>query len=250
MDLRTLTAWLDENLHTLQTPDYPAAHNGLQVENSGTITHVAAAVDACEAALRRAAAQSGSLLLVHHGLFWQPPVPMTGAIYRKFKLCVEHDVAVYSSHLPLDVHPEWGNNALLAQAIGMPLGEPLLDFKGLPLGLRSEWAISLTELLDRLTKATGTRPHLAQGGPSHTACVGLCTGAAGSEISAVAAKGVDTFITGEGPHWSYLLAEELGVNLIYAGHYATETFGVKALAAAIEKKFGLPWKFLHYPTGL
>ena len=106
------------------------------------------------------------------------------------------------------------------------------------------------ELVTRLQQATGAAVHLCPGGPAITKRIGLVTGGAGSEVAAAVAAGIDTFITGEGPHWSYTLAEELGVNLIYAGHYATETFGVKALAQHLQEKFGLPWEFVDHPTGL
>lgn len=241
---------MDATLRTIEVTDYSGAVNGLQVENRRSIQRVAAAVDACEFTLAAAVAAKCDLLLVHHGLFWQSPVPVTGAVYRKMALCLENQLAVYSSHLPLDMHPQLGNNAILARLLGMPPGRPFLEFKGQPVGLEADWDIPLTELLDRVEEATGRRPHCAAGGPGRARRVGLVTGGAGAEVASAAAWGVDTFITGEGPHWSYPLAEELGVNLIYAGHYATETFGVRALAEALEKEFGLPWEFIDHPTGL
>ena len=250
MQLSDLVNWMDSTLRTSEVADYSGAVNGLQVENRRPIRRVAAAVDACEAVLSQAVSAGCDLLLVHHGLFWQTPQPWTGPTYRKMLLCLENNLAVYSSHLPLDMHPQLGNNAILARLLGMPPGRPFLEFKGQPVGLEADWEISLADLLVRVEAATGQRPHCAPGGPGRTRRVGVVTGGTGAEVAAAAAWGVDTFITGEGPHWSYPLAEELGVNLIYAGHYATETFGVRALAEALEKEFGLPWEFIDHPTGL
>lgn len=241
---------MDDRLSTRAIADYAGACNGLQVESDKPIQRIGAAVDACESVLAAAVQAGCDLLLVHHGLFWQPMVPVTGANYRKLALCLQNGLAVYSSHLPLDMHPEWGNNAILSRLLGMPSGRPFLEFKGQPVGLEADWAIPLPELIERIEEATGKRPHWAPGGPGIAARVGVVTGGAGSEVAAAAAWGVDTFITGEGPHWSYPLAEELGVNLIYAGHYATETFGVRALADALAQEFGLTWEFFAHPSGL
>jgi dinuclear metal center YbgI/SA1388 family protein len=249
MKLGELIGWLDRLLDCGGIEDYAAAFNGLQLENSGSVARIAVAVDACEPVLARSAGRA-DLLIVHHGLFWNGAAPCTGATYRKLKMAIDHDLAIYSAHLPLDVHPEVGNNAVLARLIGMPVARPFLAIKGRPVGLEADWEIPLPELVERLAQATGTRPHFAPGGPGTAKRVGLVTGGAGGEIAAVAAAGIDTFITGEGPHWTYPLAEELGVNLIYAGHYATETFGVRALAEKINAAFSLPWEFIDHPTGL
>jgi dinuclear metal center YbgI/SA1388 family protein len=176
--------------------------------------------------------------------------PITGAVRRKLKLALDHDLAIYSAHLPLDLHPTLGNNALLARALGFRKCAPFFLAKGQPIGLKVRASLPLADLARRLERALDGAPHLAPGGPTRTACIGIVTGGAGGEIARAAAEGVDTFITGEGPHHSYTLAEELGVNLFYAGHYATETFGVKALAAAAAKRFRVPWEFIDHPTGL
>lgn len=248
--LPQVTAWLDRTLRTAEVGDYPGAWNGLQVENSGAVTRVAAAVDACEAVIDEAAARGANLLLVHHGLFWPGVQPIAGAMYRKLKTALAHDLAIYSSHLPLDLHPTLGNNALLCRALGFRKCVPFFSAKGQLIGLKTNLALSLGTLAARLEKALGSAPHIAPGGPATTRCIGVVTGGAGGEIARAAAAGVDTFITGEGPHHSYTLAEETGVNLFYGGHYATETFGVKALAATVAKRFRVPWEFIDHPTGL
>lgn len=250
MELRKLICWLDEYLETRSIPDFSGAYNGLQLENGGAVNRIAVAVDACERSIRDAVAAGCDLLLVHHGLFWQNIVPVTGVSYRKMKVAMDAGLAVYSSHLPLDVHPEVGNNPVLARILGMPPAKPFLEMKGTRIGLQSDWEIPLSELLERIEEATGNLPHLAPGGPGICRKVGLVTGGAGGDVAAAASEGIDTLITGEGPHWSFPLAEELGVNLIYAGHYATETFGVRALADKIQQTHGIPWEFFDHPTGL
>lgn len=241
---------MDRLLGVETMKDYPGAVNGLQCENSGALSQIAAAVDACEATIQEAAALGADLLIVHHGLFWNRSVPWTGPTYRKIRQLVEADMAVYSVHLPLDAHTEFGNNALLAGALGLEDGEPFFPFEGQNVGLRFEAEISREVLRDHLEKAVGGPVHLAPGGPVLCRKVGIVTGGAGSEVAKAALAGIDTLITGEGPHWSFTAAEELGVNLFYAGHYATETFGVKALAEHVAAKFALPWSFIDHPTGL
>ena len=241
---------LDRTLRTADIADYPGAWNGLQIENSGAVKRVGASVDACEAVIAEAVARGVSLLVVHHGLFWSGVQPLTGVVRRKVKAALDADLAIYSSHLPLDLHPTLGNNALLAKALGFKRCEPFLEMKGQAIGVQTRAALSLEELSRRLERTLGSAPHLAPGGPSKTARIGIVTGGAGGEVARAAAEGVDTFITGEGPHHSYTLAEELGVNLFYGGHYATEIFGVRALAAHVAKKFRVPWDFIDHPTGL
>jgi len=250
VSLADMVAYLETLLAHAEVADWPNALNGLQVANSGTVRRIGAAVDACEATLRMAAERGVDLLLVHHGLFWSGLQRVEGATYRKLKLALDADMAVFSSHLPLDLHPKLGNNALLAQALGLKRCSPFFFEKGRFLGLKARCAVDRAALRDRLQAAVGGPVKLIEGGPVRTGVVGVVTGGAGGELFKAAAEGVDTFITGEGPHWSYTAAEELGLNVLYAGHYATETFGVKALAAHLSKKYRLPWEFLDHPTGL
>lgn len=248
--LSEITAFLDEQLRIAEIPDYGGAVNGLQLEGNPEVAKVVAAVDAAAPVVEKAVAAGGDLMLVHHGMFWSGAQPLTGANFRKIKAAMEAGMAIYSAHLPLDVHPEWGNNACLARAIGLQVDGGFLEFKGLPVGLVGGWEGERTDLVGRLESAVGAAVHLCPGGPERVARVGLCTGGAGSQIAEAASAGIDTFITGEGPHHTYGLAEELGINLIYAGHYATETFGVKALAAVLAERFGVERAFVDHPTGL
>lgn len=249
-DLVKICEFLDESLGTSEIQDYSGAVNGLQLESPGQVTKVVAAVDASLPVIEKALVAGADLLIVHHGLFWQGAQPIAGAIYRKIKAAMDGGMAIYSSHLPLDVHPEWGNNVGLAKGMGLVDWVPFMDYKGMPMGIRAEVDWSRGELLQRVESAVGGSIHHCPGGPERIRSVGIVTGGAGSQVADAAATGVDAFVTGEGPHWSYPLAEELQVNLVYAGHYATETFGVKSLAKELSKRFQLDWQFVDHPTGL
>ncbi len=248
--LKTICSYLEKHLKLAGVPDYPNALNGLQLENGGSVKKIVAAVDACLPVVRDAVAEKGDLLLVHHGMFWQGAQRVEGSLYEKLKLAMDNDMAVYSAHIPLDVHPVLGNNVLLAKAIGLKNLSPFFPWQGIQLGLRSLVQTSRADLVARVEAAVGGGVHLCPGGPEKVRRVGVVTGGAGAEIHAAAAEGIDTFVTGEGPHWSYTAAEELGVNVIYAGHYATETFGVKALAKHLAARYSLKWEFVDHPTGL
>jgi dinuclear metal center YbgI/SA1388 family protein len=250
MHLGEVVAYLDGLLGIPAFGDFPNALNGLQVENSGGLSRIGAAVDACEAVVAEAAAAGVDLLVVHHGLFWGGLAPLTGAAYRKTRAAITADMAVYSAHLPLDAHPLFGNNALLAGHLGLENPEPFFSTAGQPIGWQFQAEISREILRNLLERAVNGPVHLAPGGPVVARRIGVVTGGAGGDVAQAAAGGVDTLITGEGPHWSFTAAEELGVNLFYAGHYATETFGVKALAAHLSERFALPWQFFDHPTGL
>jgi dinuclear metal center YbgI/SA1388 family protein len=248
--LAAIVLYCDRTLRTREVGDYDGAANGLQVENSGSVTRLAATVDASLATVQMAVAAGADLLIVHHGLFWSKSHPWTGQKYQLLQWLIGNNVAVYSSHLPLDAHPTLGNNAQLARALGLKNLKPFFASHGQAIGVQASARILRTELARRIERATGAKPKVIPGGNEICTRIGVVTGGAGGELSVAAGEGVDTFITGEGPHWTYALAEEMGLNVFYGGHYATETFGVKALAADLSKKFHLPWRFLDHPTGL
>jgi dinuclear metal center YbgI/SA1388 family protein len=250
MNLFDIVAHLDDLLQTAAVPDYSGAHNGLQVENSGVVDRVAVAVDASAETIRKAVAAKCNLLIVHHGLFWDGVPSISGRRYRRLKLLLENDIAVYASHLPLDVHPTLGNNACLARELGI---EPVDHFgihSGMPVGVWGNLLIRREALAARLDDLLGVRVKLIPGGPEMISRVGVITGGAGSMIDAAVDARLDAFVTGEGAHHTYFDAMENGINVYYAGHYATETFGVRALGRHLEEKFGLPFEFLDSPTGL
>jgi dinuclear metal center YbgI/SA1388 family protein len=250
VSLKSVVQYCDRLLRTTRVKDYERACNGLQVENHGRVTRIAAAVDASLFTARLAAAAGADLLIVHHGLFWSPSHPWTGKRYELLRTLLESNLAVYSSHLPLDAHPKLGNNARLCAALGFKVLRPFFFDHGQHLGFQTRATISRDDLAARLERATSVPPRTLPGGPKVCKRVGVVTGGAGSDLQKAANEGVDTFITGEGPHWTYAVAEEMGINVLYGGHYSTETFGVKALAEHLSRRFGIPWEFVDHPTGL
>jgi dinuclear metal center YbgI/SA1388 family protein len=249
LSLPELVRYVDDYLRIREIEDWPNAVNGLQIENSGRITKIGAAVDVSTRVLTQAAKKGVDFLIVHHGLFWPGLRPVTGALRRQIKFALENDMALYSAHLPLDIHPKVGNNAQLAGVLGLKLTRPFFEEKGQLIGLKASASLPREELARMLRKALGSVKAF-NCGPERTKTIGIITGAAGSEIDKVAQEKIDTLITGEAPHWAAVAAEELGMNLLLGGHYATETFGVKALAAHLSKRWNIPWTFISCPTGM
>jgi dinuclear metal center YbgI/SA1388 family protein len=250
MKLAPLVAYLDAFLRVRDVRDAPEALNGLQVENGGEVTRLAAAVDLCEATVRLAVAARADLLLVHHGLFWGGLVSLAGPVYRRVASLIANNVALYAAHLPLDSHPEIGNAALLARQVGVRVCDAFGEWQGQVCGVWGELDVTRDALTARLGNVLGAPPRVLPFGPERIQRLGIVTGAGGSIIPQAAAAGLDAYVTGEGTHHTYVEAEELRLNVYYGGHYATETFGVRALAEHVAKKFSLPWVFLDHPTGL
>ncbi len=250
-----LTGYLDQFLRIREIPDESNAINGLQVENaSGRVERIVAAVDASLETIQGASAgrKGPALLLVHHGLFWDGSIPLTGRRYRRVRSLMDSDTALYAAHIPLDVHPEVGNNAVLAGDLGLSETQSFDTYKNVPIGVQGVLPapVARERLVTTLEQMLGTKARLIPGGPPESRRVGIITGAAGGRIAAARDAGLDTYITGEGAHHTYFDAMEFGVNVIYAGHYATETVGVKALGQHLSSRFHLPWEFHHHPTGL
>jgi len=245
-----LAQYLDRYLRISEIPDAAGAFNGLQVENSGQLPRILGAVDACQASIDAAVARGAGLLLVHHGLFWNTPAPLTGPTGRRIRTLMTHDVAVYSAHIPLDCHPEVGNNAVLARELGLESLTPFGRYQGIEIGWTGLASVRLVELGKLLEECLGTAPRIIATGPDPVQRVAVVTGAASEFIIEAHERGVDTFITGEVPHHAFFDVEELGLNLILAGHYATETVGVAALGEHLRDRFGLDFEFFDHPTGL
>lgn len=249
--LTEIVAWLDRYLAIEEIEDYPGALNGLQVEGPGPVAKVGAATDACQATIDAAAQAGCGLLLVHHGLFWGDPRPLTGPTYRRVRRLIEARMALYGAHLPLDVHDEVGNNVLLAEALGLTVDGRFGRVKSLEdVGVLASLDLARDDFASRVADECGTEPTLIPGGPERVRRVAIVTGGAGSLIGQAVEAGADTFVTGEGRHHTYHEAMEAGINVVYAGHYATETFGVRALAEKLAAEFGLDREFFDVPTGL
>ena len=247
---------LDSLLHTADIPDYPQAINGVQVETQAEIVKVAAAVDLRERTIEAAVATGANLLLVHHGLFWGGLQPLRGPYYRRIHALLAAGVGLYSSHLPLDAHPTIGNNVLLARALGLTPSAGFARYEKIDIGVRGEAEIATSEIVARagvIAQRWGGSVRSSPANPSRlTKRWAICTGAGASAdtLREAVERGIDTLIVGEGPHWTAVDADEMGIVIVYAGHYATETFGVRALAEHVARTFGLPTEFVDVPTGL
>jgi dinuclear metal center YbgI/SA1388 family protein len=248
--LRDVVRDLDAYLQVDAVPDDDHALNGLQVENTGRVRRVAVAVDASARTIAEAVRRGCDLVVVHHGLFWGGNQAVTGPRFRRLKPLLQHDVALYAAHLPLDVHPEVGNNVLLARELGMEVAGTFGEYRGVEVGVHGRLELKREVLAARLDDVLGRRVHMMLFGPEVVQRVGVLTGGGGSMIRSAVAAGLDAYITGEGPHHTHFDAEEGGINVYYGGHYATETWGVRALGAWLETRFGLPWEFIDHPTGL
>lgn len=256
IDLSTLAARLDALLEHAATPDYPAALNGVQLGHHGPVRKIAAAVDFSRRTVEGAVGAGANLLLVHHGMFWNGAQPIVGASLERLRLLLDHDVAVYASHLPLDRHPSLGNNPLFARALGLEPSGEFARYRSIAVGVRGESDVETQALVDRaraFARAEGGDVVATVTAPGRrTRRWGLCTGSGASPetLAEAASLGLDTLIVGEGPHYTAVAAEDAGLAIIYAGHYATETLGVRALAGWVEREFGVPWEFVAAPTGL
>jgi len=253
---QVIAAQLDALLHIGEIPDYPAALNGLQFANRGEVHRVATAVDFSSHTVREAAMARAQMLLVHHGMFWGGLQPVTGLTYERYASLVRHDIAVYSAHLPLDMHPDLGNNALLARRLGLEPSAGFARYKTVEVGLSGRAETDTTTVVERARQLAHeyggevvVTPFDSARRTRHWA---VCTGAGADTdtIREATERGIDTLIVGEGPHHTAVLARDLDIVVVYAGHYATETLGVRALGDYVAREFGVETQFLDAPTGL
>lgn len=255
--LPDVVALLEATLHTTEVPDYPGSVNGLQFENRGDVRGVAAAVDVSTDTIRASIAVGANLLIAHHGMFWSAAtLPFRDWRYQRVRMLIEHDMAVYASHLPLDRHPTLGNNVLLARELQLEPGGTFAEYRGVSIGVSGECDVETATLVERLeglakrhgghAVTTGVEP----GRRSRRWAVCSGAGVDSEALRKAREAGIDTLVVGEGPHHTAIEAREYGIVVVYAGHYATETLGVRALAELVGTRFELPWHFLDVPTGL
>lgn len=244
-----IVAWLDEYLEVGAWRD--KALNGLQVEGSETVTTVATAVDAALATFAMAKEAGAELLLVHHGLFWGSVEPVVGPLRERLAALLEAGLSLYAAHLPLDAHPEIGNNAILAELLELEDREPFGEWDGEAIGVRGRLhdPADREGLAGRLEALLGARPDVLPFGPDRIERIGVVSGDASSLVGEASAKGLDAFVTGETTHVAWHAAREHGINLFFGGHYATETVGVRALGERVSAVFGVDVVFLDAPTG-
>ena len=251
-----LGEFLDATLDVANIPDYPNALNGVQLANVGDIDRVTTAVDFSTQAIDGTIAADARLLIVHHGMFWSGIQPITGPAHQRLRSLITHDIAVYAAHLPLDVHPQLGNNALLARRLGLEPSAGFARFQTVDVGLSGRSDIATADVADRLhTLASEHRGGLVAtpfDADRRTRHWGICSGAGADSatLREASTRGLDTVIVGEGPHHTAVEARELGIVVLYAGHYATETLGVRALGESLAAHFGLTATFIDAPTGL
>lgn len=256
ISLDTVVAYLDELLETYTTPDFPNAVNGLQLANSGTVRKVAAAVDFSGKTVAAAAQENADLLIVHHGMFWLGTEPLVSTRYERIRMLIERDIAVYSSHLPLDRHPLLGNNALLARTLGLEPSDGFARFNDIFIGLMGASDIQTSALIERagiFSRSHGgetVAPHVRPDRVTRRWAICTGNGASADTLREAVENDVDTLIVGEGPHWTAVDAAEKNIVIIYIGHYATETLGVYAIAAELKRKFHIDAVNLSAPTGL
>jgi dinuclear metal center YbgI/SA1388 family protein len=254
--LPEIARYLDELLAIATIPDYPPALNGVQVAHRGPVTRIAAAVDCSQRTIDEAAAAGANLLIVHHGLFWNGLRPIVGPHQARLVSLFAHDLALYSAHLPLDAHATFGNSALLAGELGLTVRAGFARHEQIDCGVRGDSDEATASLIARVEAWAAPLGHhvVASRVPRghRTRRWAICSGAGAqsANLHEAYAAGIDTLIVGEGPHWSAIDAEEHGLVIVYAGHYATETLGVRALAAHLGERFAIPWSFVHAPTGL
>ena len=250
VDFDALSAYLDGYLKVSELPDSANAWNGVQVERRGPIRQIAFAVDAAQASIDEAAQRDADLLIVHHGLFWDGRAPLTGRRYQRLHTLVTRNIGLYSAHLPLDVHEDVGNNNVLANRLGIEVRGRFGDYRGVLVGVWGELEIRREALAARLDDLLGNRVRLIPGGRERVRRVGVLTGSGGGYIGAARELELDAYITGEGAHHNYFDAMEGNLNLYLGGHYATEVWGLKALAEHLADRFQLTCFFLDHPTGL
>jgi dinuclear metal center YbgI/SA1388 family protein len=243
--LNELVSFCDETTRRREIADFPGANNGLQLQNNGSVTKIGAAVDAGRIPFEKAIAEGVDFLIVHHGMFWNTPHSYSGTLYEKLKLAMDNNLAVYSAHLPLDAHQEIGNNRLLAQAIGLDPVKWFLEYEGTPIALLAKAPESRDELRFRLAEEFGPSINAIEYGSANPDSVAVLTGSGRSALDELKVIGTDTLITGELRQEHFNLAQEEGFNLYVCGHYATERYGVIALAEQAASKFGLESTFIQ-----
>ena len=243
--LSDITKYCDDRIRIDSIADFKGAENGLQFQNNGQVNKIGAAVDAGIVPFQKAVDAGINFLIVHHGLFWEPAYPITESRYEKYKLCLESNLAVYGAHLPLDCHPEIGNNAIFAQKLKLRPERWFLEFEGTPVGVIAGSSSTREALKMQLKSLFPAGVTAIEKGSENPEKIAIVTGSGVSAISELKAEGVDTLITGELKQHTFNQAEEQGLNLYLCGHYATETFGVKALAAEVSSNFGLDWEFIE-----
>jgi dinuclear metal center YbgI/SA1388 family protein len=243
--LKTVVGFLDRELKIADFKD--SSHNGLQVENSGTIRRICCGVDASMAFFKEAQTKGADLLICHHGLSWGESLAhITDLNYSRIKFLIDHDMALYACHLPLDAHPRHGNNMGIARALGLRNLKPFGVYNGSEIGFAGRLAKPMTyaAFKKKVAKAIGSELQTMDFGKRRVETVAVVSGGAAAEIAEAGQKGIDVYLSGEPALMAYSLAEEYRINAIFAGHYATEVFGVRTLGEILQKRFAVKAEFI------
>ena len=249
MDILQLSHYLDNLLDIKEIKDSANAMNGLQVQNTGDIKKVVLAVDLCMATIEKAIAAECNMMFVHHGMLWGGVKLIRGNFYDKISTMMRENLGLYSAHLPLDMHPILGNNKVLADQLELNELEPFGEYEGQKIGFKGRLKLlSAEELGAKLEDKLGSPVKVIGSGEVQT--LGVVSGGAADILSQAAVAGLDAYLTGEGSNHHYHEAIENECVLILAGHYATETGGVKAVGKHLEEQFGIKTEFIDYPTGI
>lgn len=251
MHLKTVVDFLDETLRIVSFAS-DSALNGLQVEGSRTVGTACCAVDACEESIRKTIRARADLLITHHGFFWGTPQPITGPLATRVRLLLSHGISLYAAHLPLDCHPELGNNIRLARIFDLRETASFGEYRGVSIGIRGNLQREMTPrgVAVKLRSAINARVKTFTFGRSKIRTLGIVSGGGAGLVQAAADAGCDALLTGEGAHAAYHTARESRISLICAGHYATETLGVQALGEHLHRELGIQVRFIDVPTGL
>ena len=252
MTLGDFDIWARRLLNFEETDGVDAAMNGLQAGDTAMeIKKAAFAVDACMDSFKRSRAEGAQLLFVHHGLFWGPAQPLTGVLGSRVRYLMNNSLGLYACHLPLDSHPEVGNNAQIAAALKLQNIEPFGSIKGRKIGFKGRLAQStdLESLVIRLFGAWDERINALRFGPEQIESAAVISGGGTREVSQAVSEGIDLYITGDSSHNIYHECREAGINVLFAGHYLTETFGVQAVGERVRSELGLETVFIDIPTG-
>lgn len=248
--VRDVVRFLNRELRTDRFGD--SSNNGLQVENSGRLRRVVCGVDASLALFEEAARRKADLIVCHHGLSWGDSLKrITGLRRGRLAFLLGHDMALYASHLPLDAHPRHGNNAGLARALGLRTLQPFCEYHGQVIGLRGRLPrpLPFADFEALVARATGCRaPQSMAFGPPVVRTVGVVSGGAAPEVEQAGELGLDAYVSGEPGHCAWHVAREHAIHAVFAGHYATEVFGVRTLADLIRRRFKVPAEFVDLPS--
>lgn len=252
MKMSDFNTWAVERLEFAETDGIDASMNGLQLGDIDVeLDKMAFAVDACMDSFKRTVQEGAQALFVHHGLFWGPAVPLTGVMGERVRFLMENRISLYACHLPLDRHAELGNNARIVKELGLEDIEPFGSYKGRKIGFKGRLPepSGLEALITRLFGAWENGMNVLRFGPSEIRSIAVISGGGPREVSQAIDEGMDLYITGDTSHEIYHQCREAGINVLFAGHYLTEIYGVKAMAETVASELGIKTVFLDIPTG-